>query len=221
MDYICEKCGARLDPGEKCDCEKEKSEAAGTASLKGNGTTIQSIARKKKSVNTLRELRINALASPKDFVLTVKKIYPKFDKTLESKCEHGEEYGIELRQDAMDLLREEWGTEKKTENRKLKNRIACRLNDDEYEVFKAVLKDKTAQDYLRDLLMRVWYNTYDRNISEKLQKEYCDRHDVPLFAPRDGMCYGCYYNIYDRLSIGEAGTRHITSCPKCHKSFID
>ncbi len=23
--YLCEKCGAHLDPGEKCDCEEEKA----------------------------------------------------------------------------------------------------------------------------------------------------------------------------------------------------
>lgn len=26
MNYICEKCGAILDPGEKCDCQLEKNE---------------------------------------------------------------------------------------------------------------------------------------------------------------------------------------------------
>lgn len=24
QNYTCERCGANLDPGEKCDCEKEK-----------------------------------------------------------------------------------------------------------------------------------------------------------------------------------------------------
>ena len=42
----------------------------------------------------------------RDMVEVVAAIYPKYDKVLHSKCEHGEEYGIRLRADAERTLRE-------------------------------------------------------------------------------------------------------------------
>lgn len=27
MYHVCQKCGANLDPGEKCDCQKSKTES--------------------------------------------------------------------------------------------------------------------------------------------------------------------------------------------------
>ena len=33
--YICKRCGARLDPGEKCDCEEEEQWSPGQYSRAG------------------------------------------------------------------------------------------------------------------------------------------------------------------------------------------
>ena len=57
----------------------------------------------KTGSNKLRELRLSKRIPAKDMVEVVRQIYPKYDKTIQSKCE-SEEYGIQLRPDAMDAL---------------------------------------------------------------------------------------------------------------------
>lgn len=99
-----------------------------------------SIARAKKNVkpNLLRELRTTKDLEAKDLVDTVKALYPRFDKTLESKCEH-EEYGIDLKRQAMDALLIRYAPElieaerrRRDGNHKLRRRVSCRLTETEY-----------------------------------------------------------------------------------------
>ena len=45
----------------------------------------------------LRELRLSKQIPAKDMVAVVQQIYPKYDKTVQSKCENGEVYGCALR----------------------------------------------------------------------------------------------------------------------------
>ena len=52
----------------------------------------------------LRELRLSKQIPAKDMVAVVQQIYPKYDKTVQSKCENGEIYGVSLRPDAMAAL---------------------------------------------------------------------------------------------------------------------
>ena len=52
----------------------------------------------------LRELRLSKQIPAKDMVAVVQAIYPKYDKTVQSKCENGEAYGVSLRPDAMAAL---------------------------------------------------------------------------------------------------------------------
>lgn len=52
----------------------------------------------------LRELRLSKQIPAKDMVAVVQQIYPKYDKTVQSKCENGEVYGVSLRPDAMAAL---------------------------------------------------------------------------------------------------------------------
>ena len=40
----------------------------------------------------------------KDMVAVVQELYPKYDKTMQSKCENGDDYGISIRPDAMKAL---------------------------------------------------------------------------------------------------------------------
>lgn len=49
----------------------------------------------------LRELRLSKQIPAKDMVAVVQAIYPKYDKTVQSKCENGDAYGVSLRPDAM------------------------------------------------------------------------------------------------------------------------
>lgn len=65
--------------------------------------------------------------------------------------------------------------------------------------------------------------TYNIEESTKGQKEYCENHELPHFAPSDGICWSCHRQIYDedRISVEEAKSELITGCPVCHRSFCD
>lgn len=97
----------------------------------------------------LRELRISRQLPAKEMVAVVQAIYPKYDKTLQSKCERGNEYGIQLRRDAMDALHARFSPETKTEPAKKKKsdghkltcRISCRLTNDDYAELQQFIKD--------------------------------------------------------------------------------
>lgn len=149
----CPICGAALDPGEKCDCEKENGlPDANQNSPKRDTESHQfSIAQKTEKIksNPLRDLRLSKNLPQTEIVLTVRTLYPKFDKTLQSKCEHGEEYGINLKTKAMDALLAKYAPEllAKEKHRRdgchrLKCKVMCRLEDEEYaELVKRIKKD--------------------------------------------------------------------------------
>ena len=61
------------------------------------------------------------------------------------------------------------------------------------------------------------------NNQEKItaQKEYTDKNNLPLFAPRNGKCWCCGNNIYDKISLEKASNDLITGCPFCFRSFCD
>ena len=94
----------------------------------------------------LRDLRISQQLPAKDIVAVVQAIYPKYDKTLQSKCERGDEYGIQLRQDAMAALLAKFSpcliqtATKKGDGHKLTSRISCRLSDEEYAELQQFVK---------------------------------------------------------------------------------
>ena len=49
------------------------------------------------------------------------------------------------------------------------------------------------------------------------QIKYCEEKDYPFFAPKDGYCWHCRENIVtDKWT-----TEHITSCPRCSRSYCD
>ena len=149
----CPICGAALDPGEKCDCQKENGlpDANQNSPKQDAKSRSVSIARKSEKIksNPLRDLRISKNLPAKDMVLTVRTLYPKFDKMLQSKCEHGEEYGIDLKTKAMDALLAKYAPELLTQVKhrrdgchRLKCKVSCRLEDDEYaELVKRIKED--------------------------------------------------------------------------------
>lgn len=65
------------------------------------------------------------------------------------------------------------------------------------------------------------------------QQRYCKEHNLPMFAPKNGWCYSCGRNIYEPytyrgwesrtygISVEEAGSRHITGCTICGRTFCD
>jgi len=106
----------------------------------------------------LRSLRLEKKLPAREMVSVVKELYPKYDKTMQSKCERGNEYGIRIRQDAMEALYTKFDPEKllknkkkKTSGHKLKCRISCRLPDEIYAELQRYIREdgyKTMQDWL-------------------------------------------------------------------------
>lgn len=94
--------------------------------------------------DNLRELRVGLQLPARDMVEVVQGLYPKYDKTLQSKCERGDEYGVQLRPDGMKALLEKFAPErlvKKTgDGHRLTCRISCRLEDDEYADLQRFIK---------------------------------------------------------------------------------
>lgn len=64
---------------------------------------------------------------------------------------------------------------------------------------------------------------FDTKESIKAQRDYCNRRKVPHFAPLDGICYSCGANIYSPrgISVEEAGSRLISGCPFCGRTYVD
>lgn len=56
------------------------------------------------------------------------------------------------------------------------------------------------------------------------QVMYCNARGLPVFIPRDGYCWNCGENIFDKkygYNQGDASKCHLTRCPHCLKSFCD
>ncbi|PWM26744.1 MAG: hypothetical protein DBX48_04310 [Limosilactobacillus fermentum] len=90
--------------------------------------------------NELRSLRVELGLPAKDIVEIVRTIYPKYDKTMQSKCERSDEYGVILQPDAMATLRKQLDPlgktvdKRKKDRHRLTNRLHCRLDDTTYQV---------------------------------------------------------------------------------------
>ena len=73
--------------------------------------------------------------------------------------------------------------------------------------------------------------TYDTAEAVKAQERYCDEHEIPIFAPRNGLCSWCGRNIYEPVktrtgmvygySVEYAEQHLITGCPYCNTTFAD
>lgn len=64
--------------------------------------------------------------------------------------------------------------------------------------------------------------TYEPELANKKQVEYCERTNTPHFAP-SGKCWNCCRNIFleGGISVEEASGCLITGCPFCHRSYCD
>ena len=112
----------------------------------------------------LRDLRVRKQLPVKDMVEVVRELYPKFDKTVQSKCENGDAYGILLRPDAMDALYRRFAPDilegrrlARRERHRLTCRISARLKNADYAALQQHLKADgyaTMQDLLTDLVRR-------------------------------------------------------------------
>ena len=200
---------------------------------------------KKCKQNLLRDLRVAKKIPAKDMIDLVREHYPKYDKALQSKCEHGDEYGIDIRSDAMDALLskfapEQLEAEKRRRNggHRLTKRIMCRLEDDDYS---ALVQYITADGYtdmnawlvstVRSYLAEKRKDEYNTEKAVANQIDYALQNDVPFFSPSPCICFRCHKDIFSAvkhddgsitgITVQQAATRHITCCPHCHYSFVD
>ena len=126
----------------------------------GTKSTKAIVAGVPADVKTLRALRSERRIPVADIVGVVASGYPKFDRYLLSKVEHGDEYGIQLRADAIRALLQRYAPEAlerpRRPNRKKRNRIQARLPDTLFEQLQRHLQQsgQTAQDFLEGLVSR-------------------------------------------------------------------
>ena len=110
----------------------------------------------------LRGLRQNRQITGRDIVAAVQELYPSFDKTLLSKAERGDKYGIALRRDAVDAVIERYTPgaleahkRRRAGGHRLTCRISCRLENGEFGLLQQLIRDaghKTTQGWLSDLV---------------------------------------------------------------------
>lgn len=106
----------------------------------------------------LKELRVRMKLPGRELVDVIKPMYPKFDKTVLSKCENGDVYGVQLRKDAMVALYEKFDPEHlckwhKRDAHRLKHCIKARLPDDIYTQLQQLIRADgytTVQEWLSE-----------------------------------------------------------------------
>lgn len=86
---------------------------------------------------------------------------------------------------------------------------------------------------------------YDVDKAREGQEKYCEKADVPHFAPKTGTCWRCGMNIYEPhgwkyenrqkikvaldqspeyitgIDVNEASNGLVTGCPHCNRSYCD
>ena len=108
----------------------------------------------------LKELRLKMKLPGRELVDTIRPIYPKFDKTVLSKCENGDVYGVQLRRDAMNALYEKFDPQRLSKGRKRDTHkmtccIRARLPDAVYIQLQQAIRARgymTTQDWLTDIV---------------------------------------------------------------------
>jgi hypothetical protein len=136
--------------------------AAGRKSNFEHGCTNNIPAGMANVKNPLKRLRLTTGLPASTLVQAVNVNYPRYDKTLQSKCERTEEYGISLCFEAMDALIKEFAPDlllnaPKTGRRSKPCRVSCRLTEADFRQLQLLIQDKghaTTQDYLHQLIIR-------------------------------------------------------------------
>lgn len=96
-------------------------------------------------------------ASPADIVAILTARFAKYDKTLQSKCENTDKYGIEPCKEAFDLLDTHFKRTKRATRHRRQKRVMCRLSDEDYADFKAAIEESsypTMQAYMERSIKR-------------------------------------------------------------------
>lgn len=143
---------------------KERAAPAGTSAAQGEPSTTKSIPSKAelRKMPPLKRLRIEKGLAAQDMTDTVCELYGKFDRFLLSKAENPDDYGVELRDDALIALYARFapGTALKRpgkEGRKLPRRVAARLSEADHSELQRLIKHDgyaTTQDWLAVMIRR-------------------------------------------------------------------
>ena len=122
----------------------------------------------------LTMLRLSKQLKGKDIVEVVQRLYPSFDKTMLSKCERGDKYGIVLRRNAMNALIREFAPEtipavkkRRDGHHRLTSKIMARLEKSDYSELQQCLKANgidTVQAWLTEMV-----KSYINTTNEKEQ----------------------------------------------------
>ncbi len=112
----------------------------------------------------LRQLRLEKGLSAREMATVIQRRFPKFDKTVLSKCEHGEEYGVEIRPEALDALYAEFDPggkppqkPRKADGHRLTHSVKARLPDGLYAQLQRQMEADgyaTNQDLITELVMK-------------------------------------------------------------------
>lgn len=105
--------------------------ATGTTSAKEMLPTVYQSGGDKSTPNELRELRTSRGLAVKEMVAVVQGLYPKYDKTVQSKCENRDAYGVTIRRDALKALYRHFAPEllePKKRTRHGQHRLTCRIS---------------------------------------------------------------------------------------------
>lgn len=111
----CPKCGAHLDAGEVCDCQKKQEDApdaAGTPSQDTANTCKFILSDSSCIVNlclVLRRIMAQTGAMGKDAALIVRRIFPKFNRQLLTQCKEWAEYGVIIHPAALQAICDAYG----------------------------------------------------------------------------------------------------------------
>lgn len=132
--------------------------------------------------NELKEFRLSHELMAQEMVDVLQGIYPKYDKTVQSKCENTEKYGVMLAPEGIKLLYETFapdepiptktGSKSRTPRRdsgnKLKCRISARLPDERLAQLQQHIK---ADGYST---MQEWISNQVENYLAQSEKEQSD-----------------------------------------------
>lgn len=112
--------------------------------------------------NELRDLRVSKNLPARDMVKVVRELYPKYDKTVQSKCENSEAYGVSILPDALEALYQHFAPERlqaptptKHGKHRLTRQISCRLSDGDFEALQQQIRADgytTMQDWLSEMV---------------------------------------------------------------------
>lgn len=113
----CPKCGAHLDAGEVCDCQKKEEDAPDAAGTPSNddvnvcGFILSDSTCVVNRCLNLRSIMAQTGAMGKDAALIVRDKFPKFNRQLLTQCKEWSEYGVIIHPDALKTICEAYGVQ--------------------------------------------------------------------------------------------------------------